>query len=73
MKHYLEAVEIIDSLDGLGDFIRADITDKTLAEVIAIQTAIDDVMNGTHYQLKRHICGYEDNKPCIIELIKEVL
>ena len=71
MKIYCEAIEIVP-LDVEPDFIRSDITEKTDAEKLAIQSAMEDVMSGKHYRLSTHYCYHEDGGACRSELIKEV-
>ncbi len=71
MRVYLEATETLPltSLEA-ADFIRADITSKTDAEVEAIKSDIKDIMVGLNYQLVRHICRHDEGEPC--ETINEI-
>ena len=70
MRIYFEAAETvpIDS-EISGEFIRADITDKTDAEIAEIRSAIEGIMAGVNYRLTKHTCGHDEGKSCITEEI----
>ena len=67
MRQYVEAVEIVEVPDT-PENIRADITDKTDAEIAAITRLIIEVMNGRTYRLTKHDCYHDEpekNIPCV--------
>ncbi len=66
MKKYLEIGERAEPGQGLPDFLRIEITDKTDSETAEIKKAMLDVLSGT---VKLHICGHEDRQACVFEKI----
>lgn len=65
MREYLEAVELLaEGAVEEPEFIRADITGKTEAEITSIQSDIEDVMTDRDYTLQRHYCGHDEGLPC---------
>ena len=65
MKKYLELTETV-VFPNIPDFIRAEITDKTEAEITDIQKAMIDVMSGKDYRLVEHTCGHDERGACIM-------
>ena len=63
MKKYLEATEIVDN-ETSPEFIRAEITDKTDAEIAEIKQAIIDIMSGKKYRLSEHLCRHDERGKC---------
>lgn len=65
MREYLEVVETLpEGALEEPEFIRVDITDRTEAEIAAIQADIEDIMSGRDYTLQGHSCGHDDGLPC---------
>ena len=67
MRLYVDAVEIVE-FPVTPENIRADITDKTDAEIAAITRLIIEVMNGRTYRLTKHDCYHDEpnsNIPCV--------
>ena len=71
MKLYLEALETVAEREE-AEFIRAEITGKTDNEVATIQSRMEDIMVGKHYQLSKHYCRHEDGGACNTEIITVV-
>ena len=63
MRVYLEASElVVEPVEP--EFIRIDITDKTEAEIEAIQLDIKAIMEGKQYQLVKHQCHHDTGELC---------
>jgi len=65
MKTYLDLAEIVDC--GEREFIRADVTGMTEAQITEVKTAMKAVMGSTPYTLDRHFCRHEDNGTCTMQ------
>ena len=66
MRQYVEVMELNVELPNIPENIRADITDKTDAEIAAITRLIIEVMNGRTYRLTKHDCGHDEGLACVV-------
>ena len=67
MRRYVDAMELNVEIPDTPENIRADITDKTDAEIAAITRLIIEVMYGRTYRLTKHDCWHDEsekNIPC---------
>lgn len=63
MKLYYEALETVPE-DQEAEFIRTDVTDKTVTERAVILQDIKDLMVGKTYTLKEHFCRHDEGLAC---------
>lgn len=69
MKLYLECLEILPLGSTFeAEFIRADITDKSVTDVVGIKLLLTNIMVGVPFRMTRHYCYHDENKVCIMEL-----
>ena len=67
MRTYLEASEIIEMMEGIPEFIRADVTDMEESAIVKIKDAIVDTMSGKTYKLTMHYCNHDEGGSCTSE------
>jgi len=64
MRQYLECLEIETDVAEQAEFIRIDITDMTESEIGEVKKAMNDIMKGVPYTMRRHFCGHDEGKSC---------
>ena len=64
MRTYLECLEIVTDVVEKAEFIRIDITDMTESEIGEVKKAMNDIMKGVPYIMRRHFCGHDEKKSC---------
>lgn len=66
MRIYLEAIE---KVEGEGDFIRLDVTNKNIDEALK---DLKSILNpNKHYAIQKHYCRHDEGGICVVEKIEE--
>uniref|UniRef100_A0A6M3L7V9 Uncharacterized protein n=1 Tax=viral metagenome TaxID=1070528 RepID=A0A6M3L7V9_9ZZZZ len=69
MRVYIESHEIVSSDDISGEFIRADVTGMSFADIVSVTESVEDIMKGLNYRLTTHYCGHDEKNICTMEPI----